>query len=160
MPVVDAVIGEGAASAASHIEPAAGAGIAPPPPSVSSVMLDLSTCGWPSRISDLKKQTLELRERRQKVAKELKAAKRKNKTLKDRARCLSEDDMLQILMMKRARSTVGESSDGAGSSSSGSAASGAATPIAGGSASVGSDPTAPEMSVHADGEALEVRMDA
>ena len=115
MPVVDAVSGAGASSAGSHIEPTAGTGTAPPPPSASSVLLDLGTGGWPARISDLKKQTLELRERRQKVAKELKAAQRKNKTLKERARCLSEDDMLQILLMKRSRSTVAESSDGAGS---------------------------------------------
>ena len=100
--------------------------------------LDLSSAGWAERIVGLKKQTQELRQQRQSVAKELKAAQRKNKRLKERARCLSEEDMVNILVMKRQKTmVVNGASDptateaGAGSSSSsstGSAPTAAGTP--------------------------------
>ena len=84
-------------------------------------MVDVSAGGWAARITGLKKQTQELREERQRVAKELKAAQRKNKRLKERARCLSEEDMVQILVMKRTMRNAVASSDAASSASSGAA---------------------------------------
>ena len=94
------------------------------------MIVDSQVEGWCDRIASLKKQTQNLREQRQKLAKELKAAQRKNKRLKERARCLSEEDMVQILVMKRqkmAESAVKDSEEQPSSSSGSSAAS---TPIA------------------------------
>jgi hypothetical protein len=56
-----------------------------------------------TRIQQLRKGQNKLREDRQKIARELKKAFRKSKHLKERARQLSEDDMVQILVMKRAK---------------------------------------------------------
>jgi predicted phage gp36 major capsid-like protein len=56
-----------------------------------------------TRIQQLRKGQSKLREERQKIGKELKAALRKSERLKERARQLSEDDMMQILVMKRAK---------------------------------------------------------
>lgn len=123
-------------------------------------MVDLSSGGWPARISDLKKQTVELRETRQRVAKDLKAAQRKNKRLKERARSLSEEDMLQILVMKRTRVTVAGTSDGAGSSGSGSGGSAASTPVAVGTESAVAIPAAVGTAVNAADESGDLRMDA
>ena len=56
---------------------------------------------------------------RQKLAKELKAAQRKNKRLKERARMLSEEDMVQILVMKRGKTaSANEEAESSTSSSS------------------------------------------
>ena len=90
--------------------------------------VDLSQTGWEGRIQELKSASLALRQHRQKVAKDLKAAQRKNKRLKERARCLSEEDMIQILVMKRGKS-------GGASSSASSAASGSSTALSSGSGS-------------------------
>jgi len=56
-----------------------------------------------TRIQQLRKGQNKLREDRQKIARELKKALRKSKRLKERARQLSEDDMVQILVMKRSK---------------------------------------------------------
>ena len=56
-----------------------------------------------TRIQQLRKGQNKLREERQKIGKELKKAPRKSKRLKERARQLSEDDLVQILVMKRAK---------------------------------------------------------
>ena len=82
----------------------------------TQIALDALLCthdsdAWALRIHKLKDETLRLRTQRQQVAKKLKAAQRKNRRLKDRARCLSEEDMLQILMMKRAK-TKSDQEDG------------------------------------------------
>lgn len=84
--------------------------------------VDLSQTGWEGRIQELKVASNALRQHRQKVAKDLKAAQRKNKRLKERARCLSEEDMIQILVMKRGKSAAiaaSSASDAASSSSCG-----------------------------------------
>ena len=122
--------------------------------------VDLSSGSWPDRITELKKQTLELRATRQKVAKELKAAQRKNKRLKERARSLSEEDMLQILVMKRARGTDTGASDAAGSSTPDCTGSAASTPIAAGSASMGMVAQPRESEVGAAGVGAEIGLDA
>ena len=64
-----------------------------------------------------------MREGRQKTCKELKTAMRKNKRLKERARHLSEEDMVQILVMKRNKS------ESASASTSCSEASSSTTPM-------------------------------
>ena len=122
--------------------------------------VDLSSGSWPNRISELKKQTLELRATRQKVAKELKAAQRKNKRLKERARSLSEEDMLQILVMKRSRGTDTGSSDAAGSSTPGSTGSAASTPIPAGSEFMVTVAPPVETEVGAAGVRAEIGLDA
>ena len=45
-----------------------------------------------------------MRDTKKKLAKDLKAAQRKTRRLKERARHLSEEDMMNILLMKRSRS--------------------------------------------------------
>ena len=122
MPVLDAIAGSSAAAAHNNTETSTGTGIAVPETS-NTVTVDLSSAGWAGRIAGLKNQTKELREQRQRVAKELKAAQRKNKRLKERARCLSEEDMVHILVMKRTKSSANGSSEGGGSSTSGGASS-------------------------------------
>jgi hypothetical protein len=79
-----------------------------------------------TRIQQLRKGQSKLREERQKIGKELKKALRKSKRLKERARQLSEDDMVQILVMKRAKQAANaaqrtaSSNDLSGASGSGS----------------------------------------
>ena len=82
--------------------------------------LDSAPTGWADKIAELKKNTLEARAHRQKLAKDLKAAQRKSKRLKERARFLSEEDMVQILM-KRAKTAAAkeEVANSASSSSKG-----------------------------------------
>ena len=120
MPVVD--IGHGAdGDGAASANPATTANPTGEAPTEPKEMM-LKGIGWAERIRNLKSETHALREKRQKVAQELKAAQRKNRRLKERARCLSEEDMLQILVMKKAKSTssaTGSSSSAAGSASSG-----------------------------------------
>ena len=129
MPVVDTVVSANAGSEEHAVDSSAGSGTAAPPASSSVAIAELSASGWPGKISELKKETLLLRASRQRVAKELKAAQRKNKRLKERARCLSEEDMLQILMMKRAKAAEAGSEQSAGSSSSGNPGSAASAPV-------------------------------
>lgn len=84
--------------------------------------VDLSQTGWEGRIQELKLASNALRQHRQKVAKDLKSAQRKNKRLKERARCLSEEDMIQILVMKRGKSAATASSSASDAASSSSCA--------------------------------------
>ena len=112
MPVVDASTSGAGASAGHAGAEATGASAAVPEAPANG--LTLASEGWAARIQELKKQTSQLREDRQRVAKELKAAQRKNRRLKERARCLSEEDMLQILVMKRAKSAENASNPDAG----------------------------------------------
>ena len=58
---------------------------------------------WAKRIQYLKKQQDQVRDTKKKLAKDLKAAQRKTRRLKERARHLSEEDMMNILLMKRSR---------------------------------------------------------
>ena len=83
-------------------------------------MTDLEpTClSWPEKIAQLKKSTEEARSHRQKLAKELKSAQRKNKRLKERARFLSEEDMVQILVLKRQKTAAAKEESASSSSSS------------------------------------------
>ena len=62
---------------------------------------------------------MRLREQKQKISKELKAAIRKSKRLKERARHLSEEDMLHILVMKRSKQATTAGPDTSAASSSG-----------------------------------------
>ena len=71
-----------------------------------------------SRIQQLRGSQLKLREQKETISKELKAAIRKSKRLKERARHLSEEDMLHILVMKRSKqATTAGPATGAASSS-------------------------------------------
>lgn len=79
---------------------------------------------WDQRIKALKMEANQIRDDRRKVMRQLKAAQRKNKRLKERARTLSEEDMIHILSMRRNRSASAD--DRASGSASGSASSGAA----------------------------------
>ena len=116
MPIVDTV--SKSSSTTPHAKPieASSSGTSDAA-SVVSVMDSVRT-SWQERVQDLKTQTQRLREDRQRVAKDLKAAQRKNRRLKERARCLSEDDMMSILLMKRMKPTAATSNTKAASSSS------------------------------------------
>ena len=129
MPVVDASAPvAGASSGVVGGAPTGeGTAVAEAPPNI--VTDELASMGWAARIQGLKKQTTQLREQRQRVAKELKAAQRKNRRLKERARCLSEEDMLQILVMKRARTADNASSADVETGGSGNGSSNASTVV-------------------------------
>ena len=129
MPVIDASAGSSDAPPNTGTETSSGNGNAPPEMNPHRILLDMATTGWADRITKLKTEAKELREHRQKVAKELKAAQRKNRNLKERARCLSEEDMLQILVMKRSKTTVSEPENASESTASGSGSSAASTPV-------------------------------
>ena len=72
-----------------------------------------------SRIQQLRGSQMRLREQKHKISKELKAAIRKSKRLKERARHLSEEDMLHILVMKRSKQATTAGPDTSAASSSG-----------------------------------------
>jgi molecular chaperone GrpE (heat shock protein) len=57
------------------------------------------------QIDDLKKQQAQARAERQKISRELRNAQRRKRRLKARARQLSNDDLVTVLLM---RSDVGE----------------------------------------------------
>ena len=116
MPVID--IAADARQRTGSAAPASAASEAAPRSmeAATSVTVPVETQGWAEKIAGLKKATSELREERQRVAKELKAAQRKNKRLKERARTLSEEDMMQILVMKRAKKEAATEVDPASSS--------------------------------------------
>ena len=69
---------------------------------------------WKGRISTLHPEAKKLREQRKKVSKDLKSAMRKNKRIMERAKGLSEADIVQTLVMKRAKaaSALGATSSG------------------------------------------------
>ena len=69
---------------------------------------------WKDRISTLHTEAKKLREQRNRVSKDLKSAMRKNKRIMERAKGLSEVDIVQILVMKRAKtaSALGATSSG------------------------------------------------
>ena len=58
---------------------------------------------WKDRISTLHTEAKKLREQRNRVSTDLKSAMRKNKRIMERAKGLSEVDIVQILVMKRAK---------------------------------------------------------
>jgi hypothetical protein len=102
MPIIDV------ASVADHDEPGH---TSMPIASASSASSEQTTVlmgqatdtNLATRIHQLRKGQNKLREDRQKIARELKKALRKSRRLKERARQLSEDDMVQILVMKRSK---------------------------------------------------------
>ena len=61
---------------------------------------------WKDRISTLHTEAKKLREQRNRVSKDLKSAMRKNKRIMERAKGLSEVDIVQILVMKRAKTAT------------------------------------------------------
>ena len=69
---------------------------------------------WKDRISTLHTEAKKLREQRNRVSKDLKSAMRKNKRIMERAKGLPEVDIVQILVMKRAKtaSALGATSSG------------------------------------------------
>ena len=69
---------------------------------------------WKDRISTLHTEAKQLRAQRNRVSKDLKSAMRKNKRIMERAKGLSEVDIVQILVMKRAKtaSALGATSSG------------------------------------------------
>lgn len=96
----------------------------------SSISLDTEgTTDWSMRIHDLREDQRKLRFERSRIAKELKAACRKNKRLKERARHLSEDDMMQILLMKQRKPSEPASASSSGTSSSAGSSSSSTGPI-------------------------------
>ena len=69
---------------------------------------------WKDRISTLHTEAKQLRAQRNRVSKDLKSAMRKNRRIMERAKGLSEVDIVQILVMKRAKtaSALGATSSG------------------------------------------------
>ena len=122
MPIVEATVPGGCKrKRAADAEAAAPGDAKAEKTSVELTDLETAPTVWADKIAQLKKNTVEARVHRQKLAKELKAAQRKNKRLKERARFLSEEDMVQILVMKRAKTaaTKEEAESSASSSSKG-----------------------------------------
>ena len=56
------------------------------------------------RVEDLRKEQMALRAQRRKLAAELKAAKRQKNRLKSRASRLTDDDLLEVIQLRRAES--------------------------------------------------------
>ena len=70
-----------------------------------------------AEIERMRKEQLELKGKRQKLTRDLRNAQRKKKRLNDRARKLSDKDLLAVLMMRknqREKSAAGENDAGAG----------------------------------------------
>lgn len=74
----------------------------------------MTQVNWKDRISTLHTEAKHLRAQRNRVSKDLKSAMRKNKRIMERAKGLSEVDIVQILVMKRAKtaSALGATSSG------------------------------------------------
>jgi hypothetical protein len=74
----------------------------------------MTQVNWKDRISTLHTEAKQLRAQRNRVSKDLKSAMRKNKRIMERAKGLSEVDIVQILVMKRAKtaSALGATSSG------------------------------------------------
>ena len=118
MPIVEATVPGGSKrKRAADAEAAAPGDAKAEKTSVDLTEQETAPTAWAGKIAELKKNTAEARLYRQKLAKELKAAQRKNKRLKERARMLSEEDMVQILVMKRGK-TAGDKEEVASSASS------------------------------------------
>ena len=125
MPIVD-VVDNSARGSNEQAGTTASSGAAAAEEAGKTLMTVAAARDWSSRIQELKKQQEDMKASKQALAKELKASKRKWRRLKERARCLSEDDMVNILMMKRAKSgdamsPRGQSTGGSQSSGSGAA---------------------------------------
>ena len=60
------------------------------------------------KIAEMKKEQLRMREERKRAAKELKNAQRKKRRLKSRARQLSNDDLLAVLMLRQEQTADGD----------------------------------------------------
>ena len=123
MPVVDSIAPLGNKRKRAEEAGLAAAGFAKAEKaSVDLREQETTPTAWAEKIAELKKSTAEARLHRQRLAKDLKSAQRKNKRLKERARMLSEEDMVQILVMKRGK-TAGDK-EGVASSASSSSKSG------------------------------------
>ena len=74
----------------------------------------MTQVNWKDRISTLHTEAKQLRAQRNRVSKDLKSAMRKNKRIMERAKGLSEVNIVQILVMKRAKtaSALGATSSG------------------------------------------------
>ena len=66
----------------------------------------MTQVNWKDRISTLHTEAKQLRAQRNRVSKDLKSAMRKNKRIMERAKGLSEVDIVQILVMKRAKTAT------------------------------------------------------
>ena len=75
---------------------------------------------WDDKVKHLRSEATKMRDDRRKVMRSLKNSMAKAKRLRDKARTLSEEDMLQILKMRRASSSTDSSSPGSAAASSGS----------------------------------------
>ena len=61
-------------------------------------------------LQKLKKQTEDLKIERKVIARNLKNAKRKSKRLKEKAKCLTTDDLMSLLAMKNSQAAASGSS--------------------------------------------------
>ena len=121
MPIVDAAQGSQSQKSRRPSEDgeASSSGAASSSQNGVAVAGQLNGGNWQQRIKALKDEAKTMRDERKTVMKRLKAAQRKNKRLRDRARILSEEDMLHILSMRRDRAASMAESASAASSSSG-----------------------------------------
>ena len=129
MPIVD-VVPEGSPKG-GKTSSASSPSSSSPPSEQAAIPTDEVTKGWVGRVAELRAQQAELKAAKSKLSKDLKAALRKTKRLKDRARHLTEDDMLQILVMKRGKTSEDASGcpgDSVSSSSTSASASGMHVP--------------------------------
>ena len=160
MPVVDAVASPNTTTQCNHHKAHSGANSFSVTATLEAVVDRLEHGGWAGRIASLKKQTKQLRDKRQRVAKHLKAAQRKNRRLKERALCLSENGIMSIVMMKRSKSGAEQIGTTGGSSSSNGNISTTSTPNSCSPDAGLQGATPVEPSVHAEDDMRDVRMDA
>ena len=97
---------------------------------------------WDDKIRDLRLEASRMRTERKAVMRQLKNTKQKARRLKSKAKTLSEQDMLQILKMKRTASAAETPASPRASASSGSAGN---SPASSGSSEAGVASTAVAM---------------
>ena len=90
-------------SAGTSLSPAVGAG-----PALTAVMN--TTHGLLAQIQKLKQDQADARKVRQKIAKDLRNAQRRKRRLKTRARMLTNDDLVAVLLMRQ-KSGAAEDAD-------------------------------------------------
>ena len=93
--------------------------------------------GLTASIQELKKQQNALREQKAKLAKDLRNAERRKKRLRTRARQLTDEDLVQVLMLRKQQRNERPSTEAASAASSSTASSSTSAASNGGSSASG-----------------------
>jgi len=108
MPVIDTgsdVFAAGAETAAA-VAPTLAGSSGMSAPSMAEMVANLTPDNCAEKITDLKRKALEMRKERRDVAKQLKNVQKKQRRLKEKARQLTDEDLLSVIMMRRAPKNV------------------------------------------------------